>query len=152
MPSLLLVLMARKLNDSSLFLFCNISSYLTPSKFLDLSAEELASVLSAEALDSTFLSSNSAKSKSLTLTAFRSLETGAREVWAGLMGRTMAADNGASSQCLSVIPENSSMKTLYIEFQTQNIHSSGQYLNALTRDTEQDKVTKYSLTFTTTFH
>ena len=97
-----------------MLLFCNIFSYLTPSKFLDLSAEELATVLDAEALDSTFRSSNSAKSKSLVFTAFRSLETGAREVWDGLMGRTMAADNGTSSQCLSVIPENSSMRTLYI--------------------------------------
>lgn len=114
MRSVLLVNIPRKLNGSQLFFFYYISCYLTPSKFLDLSAEELASVLTVEALDSTLLSSNSAKSKSLAFTAFRSLETGAREVWDGLMGRTMAADNGASSRCPSLIPENSSMKTLYI--------------------------------------
>lgn len=89
-----------------MFPLYNIFTHLTPSKFLELSAEVLASVLNAEALDSTFLRFISAKSKSLAFMEFSNLETGAREVWDGLMGRTMAADSGASSRCLSLIPGN----------------------------------------------
>ena len=89
----------------------NFDAHLTLSKFPDLSADVLASVLNAEALDSTFLSSTSAKSKSLDFTAFSNLDIGTREVWDGLMGRTAPAVSEASSLCSSVTPGIEAIQT-----------------------------------------
>lgn len=72
----------------------------------------LANILSAEALDSTFLSSTSAKSKSLAFTAFSNLDTGAREVWDGLVGRTEPTAHKFSSWCSSVTPGITVTQTL----------------------------------------
>ena len=78
--------------------------HLTPSVFRDLSAQPPASVFNADALESTFFNSLSACSKSLTFIAPSSLETGAREVWEGLIERTTPDESDGSFQCSALIP------------------------------------------------
>lgn len=82
-----------------------LPDHLTPSTSRVLSAQLFARVLKADALDSTFLISLSTSSKSLPFTAFSSLDTGAREDWDGLIGRTTPADSDDSFLFPSPIPE-----------------------------------------------
>ena len=82
-----------------------LSDHLNPSTSRVLSAQLFARVLKADALDSTFLISLSTSSKSLPFTAFSSLDTGAREDWDGLIGRTTPADSDESFLLPSPIPE-----------------------------------------------
>ena len=92
-----------------------LSDHLNPSTSRVLSAQLFARVLKADALDSTFLISLPTSSKSLPFTAFSSLDTGAREDWDGLIGRTTPADSDDSSLLPSPIPEGKKVNKLTLD-------------------------------------